>query len=61
MIDYLEKSISKFKEADDKIGVAKATFLKYEILVNNDSDVLKETDCKELEIIGRDLNLNGNF
>ena len=35
--------------------------MKYEILVHNDSDVLKEIDCDELEKIGRDFSLNGNF
>ena len=51
----------KENDNNDCIGIAKATFLKYEILVNNDSKNLLKEDCDEIEKIGRDLGQHGNF
>ena len=61
----LEGSIKQFKMNKDKIGVAKATFLKYELMVNYKTDDIKKEMCSEicsdLELIGKNLDEIFNF
>ena len=57
----LEGSIKQFKMNKDKIGVAKATFLKYELMVNYKTSDLKISMCSDLELIGKNLDEIFNF
>jgi hypothetical protein len=59
----LDESIKQFKQTNDDIGKAKATFLKHELLVNYKKEELNKDSlmCNDLKQVGKIFEKNNNF